>query len=583
MGACAATEQSHLYSVCPLPDTTSEVHELIGGLHDVMGHGAFQRRVLLFGILSTLVLLCHAFSYRLVARPVDHWCRPPNDLAGQLPGGAWKNVAIPLLADGSFSQCTVYDPPLPDLMNSTRKEVQCDAWQYDTASPQDSIVSQWDLVCGRAWMVPFSSAVYLSGAMMCVPVSGIVADRWGRKPVINAWVATLLVAGVGCVGASSYSLFVTSRFVVSAANSSITVVVLILLYEVTCKERRLLFVVVYASCGTVLLPVLYRLIELYHLNWRTIQMVLMLPTSLLVSCLYLLEESPSWLLASWKTRAAEQVVVLAAAVNGVPAQRASEAFHTLRERLERLDLARDRTFVLSPSTFVQEALLRWTTLPVELCWFTTFFGFYGINFRGVRVVASMAMEDELFVALQTPLAAAAYWSMRRAGVRATLCMLLCLTSASCAAYGIVSPMPAAVDVVREVRRVLVTLVLGPIYVHTAQMFPTQVCSMGISASYAIGQFGALGGSLLVHINEMTFDMFLGVTAFAAFCGVLSAPDSAPLMVAPKALRPLASPERPSALHHPGAEAANNIATAETTQQRRKTSAVSFAATEDYDA
>ncbi|XP_075539777.1 solute carrier family 22 member 7-like [Dermacentor variabilis] len=389
VGACAATGQSHSYSVCPLSNVTIQVHEVISGLHDVIGHGAFQWRVLLFGILSTLVLLCHALSYRLVARPVDHWCRPPNDLAGQLPDGAWKNVAI-------------YRCSPTHLMNYTRKEVQCDAWQYDTTSQQDSIVSQWDLVSGGPWLVPFSSAVYMSVAIMCVPVSGIAADRWGRKHVINAWVATLLVAGVGCVGATSYSLFVTSRFVVSAAKGSIMVIALILLYEVTCKERRLLFVVMFASCSTVLLPIVYQLIELCRLNWRTIQMVLMLPTSLLVFCTYLLEESPSWLLASWKARAAEQVVLQAAAVNGVPAQKTSEAFHALRERLERLDVARESTFVLLPSAFVQEALLCCTTLPVELCWFTTFFGFYGINLRGVSAVASTAMEDELFVALHTP-------------------------------------------------------------------------------------------------------------------------------------------------------------------------------------
>ncbi|XP_065298830.1 solute carrier family 22 member 7-like [Dermacentor albipictus] len=574
VGACSATGQSHSYSVCPLSNATSEVHEVISGLHDVTGHGVFQWRMLLFGILSTLVLLCHALSYRLIARPVDHWCRPPDDLAG--PDGAWKNVAIPLLPDGSFSQCTVYDPPLPHLMNYTRKEVLCDAWQYDTTSQQDSIVSQWDLVCDRAWLVPFSSAVYMSGAIMCVPVSGIAADRWGRKPVINAWVATLLVAGVGCVGASSYSLFVTSRFVVSAANSSITVIALILLYEVTCKERRLLFVVMFASCSTVLLPIVYQLIELCRLNWRTIQMVFMLPTSLLVSCIYLLEESPSWLLASWKARAAEQVVLQAAAVNGVPAQKASEAFHALRERLERLDVARESPFVLSPSAFVQEALLRWTTLTVELCWFTTFFGFYGINLRGASAVASTAMEDELFVALHTPLVVAVYCSMRRAGLRVTLCVLLCLTSVACAAHGVVRPTSAAVDLIGEVRRVLVTLLLGPTYVRAAQLFPARMLCAGMWASYAVGHFGALGGSLLVNTNETTFDTFLGVTAFAAFCGVLSAPDSAPSMVAPKSSTPLTMLERPSAFHRPGAEAANNREAQETAQPRRKASVVSFA-------
>ncbi|KAH6934021.1 hypothetical protein HPB50_019488 [Hyalomma asiaticum] len=513
----------------------TETHDVISGLQDAMGHGTFQRRVLLFGVLSTLVLLCHAFSFRLVARP--------------------------------------------QLVNSTRNEVPCKAWHYDTASSQDSIVSEWDLVCDRSWMLPFSSAAYISGAIVCVPVSGVAADYWGRKPVINAWIAALLVAGIGCVAASSYSLFVTSRFVVSAANSSITVIVLILLFEVTSEERLILFMLIFATSGSVLLPFVYRLIELYRLNWRMNQMVLMLPTSLLVSCLYLIEESPLWLMVNWKTRAAEQVILLAAAVNGVSAQSASEAFQRIREKVGRLDLGRDTTFVVSPHTFFQESLVRWTTLPVELCWFTTFFGFYGINFRGLSAppVAPTVLEDQLFVALQAPFVAASYWSLRRAGLRVTLCVLLCLTSATCAMQSVVNAGP--VDVAGVIRRVLITSVLCPVYLYTAQTFPAQVRCMGVCASYAVGQFGALGGSLLGRSNETAFDTLLGVTAFAAFCGLLSVADSAPFTPDPKALRPFTSPEGTSAFHYPGAETASKARTTETAQLRRKASVVSFAAVE----
>ncbi|KAH7931914.1 solute carrier family 22 member 7 [Rhipicephalus sanguineus] len=567
----AATERSHTCGVCLLPDPTTELHGVITGLHDVVGHGAFQRRVLMFGVLSTLVLLCHAFSYWLIARPVDHWCRPPDGLLE--PSGAWNNAAIPLLADGSLSQCTVYDTPSQKL--ETPEEVPCKSWHYNTTSPQDSIVSEWDLVCDRSWMLTFSSAVYMSGAIACVPVSGVAADRWGRKPVINAWVVALLVAGFGCVAASSYSLFVTSRLVVSAGTSSIAVITLILLFEVTREDRQVLFVLIYANSGPLLLPVVYHLIEVYRLNWRMTQMILMLPTSLLVTCVYLIEESPAWLLANWKTRAAQQVVLLAAAVNGVPAQSAAEAFRHIRERFEGTDLGRDTTFVASPNALFRK--LRWATLPVELCWFTTFFGFYGINFRGAGAspVVPTASGYQLFVALQAPLVAATYWSIRRAGLRVTLCVLLCLTSAVCAIQSLLKPTPAEGDVIGVVLRVLIILVLCPVYLHTAQVFPAEVRCMGFCVSYAIGQFGALGGSLLASSNEMTFDTFLSVTSFAAFCGILSITDSRPLADAPKALRPFTPSEGISAFQHHGAEEANKAWEAE--EPCRKTSVVSFAA------
>ncbi|KAL3249392.1 hypothetical protein MRX96_056050 [Rhipicephalus microplus] len=536
-GVGTTTEQSHSGGICLLPDPMTEVQGVITGLHDLLGHGAFQRRVLLFGVMSTLVLLCHAFSYWLIARPVDHWCRPPDGLVE--PSAAWNNASVPRLPDGSLSQCAVYNLPF---------QVPCNGWHYNTTSPQDSIVSEWDLTVG------------------------------GRKPVINAWVIALLIAGFGCVGASSYSLFVTSRVIVSAATSSITVIALVLLLEVTREERQVLFVLIYATSGQLLLPFIYYLIELYRLNWRMTEMALMLPTSLLVTCVYLIEESPVWLLAHWRTRAAQQVVLLAALVNGMSAERAADAFRHIRESFDGLELGRDTTFVVSPNAFFRK--LRFTALPVELCWFTTFFGFYGINFRGAGT--SPVAPDTVGVqavrgSAGTPgrghlLEHAAYGTTHHA--------LRAVVPDECCLRGVEPHKPgphrdgrrrhgaSGPDHFAYVPRLLA---------HSPSVSRAGVLH-GLCASYAVGQFGALGGSLLARSNEMTFGTFLGVTSFAAFCGILSITDSRPLADAPKALRPFTpSSDGVSAFQHHGAEEANRAWEAEELEEPcRKTSVVSFA-------
>ncbi|KAK8784877.1 hypothetical protein V5799_008761 [Amblyomma americanum] len=74
----------------------------------VIGHGRYQYRVLLCGILATTVSLLHILSDQLLVRPVDHWCRPPDDLR-DLSADAWKNMSIPVGADVTFSKCTTYD------------------------------------------------------------------------------------------------------------------------------------------------------------------------------------------------------------------------------------------------------------------------------------------------------------------------------------------------------------------------------------------------------------------------------------------------------------------------------------------
>ncbi|XP_077507682.1 solute carrier family 22 member 7-like [Amblyomma americanum] len=561
MEAASAVPATEASATDPGDGRTDDVADV----YDAIGHGAFQRHVLLFGVLASLVLLSHTLSYRLVARPVDHWCRPPADLA-ELPAGAWKNAAIPLLADGTFSQCTVYDPPIPDIVSSERHEVPCDDWQYDTASRDESIISEWDLVCSRAWMVPLSLAVYMCGGLLCVPVSGIAADRWGRKPVVNASVATLLLAGLGCAWATSYSLFVTSRFVVSGAISSATIVAFILLYEVTGAKRRVLFAVVYTAFGPVFYPVVYRLISLYRLNRKTTYMVLILPASLLVCGHYLIEESPSWLLARWKTRAAEEVVLLAAAANGIPAEKTQRAFRLVRERLRKEDQARESTLVLSPSTFVRKAVLRRDSLSVMLCWFTTFFVFYGINFR--RMYTESFAEEQTFLALQITFLGAAYWSMRRWGQRDTLCALICLVCALSAARGILRPSVSAVDVAGVIRRALATLVLCVCHTHTAEVFPTRVRSMGMCMSYAFGRVGALSASFVVHSSGPTWDSVLAAVGFATWCVLLLTRDASKISFS-------RSPPVAVTTEEPGGHRAAQSKAEEPPKMLRKTSVVSF--------
>ncbi|XP_077507812.1 solute carrier family 22 member 7-like [Amblyomma americanum] len=112
----------------------------------VLGHAAYQRRFLTCGILCVAAPLFQFKAYQLIGRPVDHWCRPPKGLA-HLSAEAWKNLSIPVEADGSFSQCTMYDPSELDSLLENRTAVPCHKWGYDITDKRDSIVSLFDLVC----------------------------------------------------------------------------------------------------------------------------------------------------------------------------------------------------------------------------------------------------------------------------------------------------------------------------------------------------------------------------------------------------------------------------------------------------
>ncbi|KAH7959011.1 hypothetical protein HPB49_007297 [Dermacentor silvarum] len=93
--------------------SNADTHKAIqDNVYVILGHGAFQRRVLHTGILSVVVLLMHALGSRLFTHDVRHWCAPPYKLR-DVPVDVWRNAAIPLGPDGEPSQCDFYDPPIP--------------------------------------------------------------------------------------------------------------------------------------------------------------------------------------------------------------------------------------------------------------------------------------------------------------------------------------------------------------------------------------------------------------------------------------------------------------------------------------
>ena len=58
--------------------------------------------------------------------------------------------------------------------------VACNKWDYDTSQFQNTIIENWDLVCGNKIMSKISSFVFFAGTGVGVFLAGILADKIGR-------------------------------------------------------------------------------------------------------------------------------------------------------------------------------------------------------------------------------------------------------------------------------------------------------------------------------------------------------------------------------------------------------------------
>ena len=62
--------------------------------------------------------------------------------------------------------------------------VACNKWDYDTSQFQNTIIENWDLVCGNKIMSKISSFVFFAGTGVGVFLAGILADKIGRHRTI---------------------------------------------------------------------------------------------------------------------------------------------------------------------------------------------------------------------------------------------------------------------------------------------------------------------------------------------------------------------------------------------------------------
>ncbi|XP_077561713.1 solute carrier family 22 member 7-like [Haemaphysalis longicornis] len=483
-------------------------------VYAILGHGHFQRRVLFTGMLSSAVLVMQALAYQLICREVPHWCAPPDNLR-YLPPDAWRNAAIPLQADGSYSQCTVYEPPVPVNPEEERRVVSCDRWNYDADYVADSIVSNWDMVCDRRWLQKLARITYLLGATLFVPAVGFASDRAGRRPTILASVVVLLAGSVGAAVSQTLTVFLVTRFFVSASSCSLQVLVFILIYEVTGNDRRGLFGVLATALGTTLVPPLVHTLALLEPHWYLAHSFLLLPTAMLAFWCYLLDESPLWLLATWRTREAEQVILFAASQNAIDLDKARATFKAFKQQLKRCEQTPLSSMVTTTDEHFWNATYRNRALSVMIAWFSANFIYYG---QLLRHVDAEGIWRALLVAVQSVLYAAVWHVLQYRGQRQTLFILLvsaCVLSAA-QSFLLLVGWSLVLQWVDVGAASLGPVVLSVTYGYTAEVFPTGIRSWGLGLSFTVGRIGVLAvWGLLFVVEGRVHVTFSGVVAVLA--------------------------------------------------------------------
>ncbi|XP_059179046.1 organic cation transporter protein-like [Physella acuta] len=193
------------------------------------------------------------------------------------------------------------------LNSSTNVTVPCTyAWVYSSEFVS-TIVSEWDLVCVRAYLSELSTTLYLIGSMCGALLISPLSDRFGRRLVLLVCLLSQAVMGA-CVAASpNYAVFTTLRFIVGFFNMGIALSTYVMMTEIFPASQRTIpccgFQIFWAF-GIMLTALFGFLVR----DWRHLQLVFSLPNIPCAVLVWFLPESLPWLISQDKLTQAQSVV-----------------------------------------------------------------------------------------------------------------------------------------------------------------------------------------------------------------------------------------------------------------------------------
>ncbi|TKC49520.1 hypothetical protein EI555_010989 [Monodon monoceros] len=380
---------------------------------DAVGEfGTFQWRLVALtfipNILSTFFLFADIFMFT----PQKPYCNTSWILAvgPNLTESERLNLTLPRAPNGSFLTCLMY-LPVDWILDSiihfglNRRDSCQDGWIYPEVKKR-SLINEFDLVCGKEPNPEIMQNMYLAGLLTGSFLFGFITDKLGRHPSILLSLLGLIIFGFGTAFVNSFHQYLFFRFGVSQAavgyaisSASLSEVggrggagasqkaggrgspgypelIMILsswpLHTEWLVGMHQAHAIILGHCFFAM-GIMFLTGLAYSLpHWRLLFLVSGAPVFPFISYIWILPESPRWLMMKGKLKEAKQVLCYAAGVNKktVPSS-----------LLDKLQLPGEKVTTASILDFYSNRHLRKVTLVMCSMWFAIGCNCYMLSLR----------------------------------------------------------------------------------------------------------------------------------------------------------------------------------------------------------
>ncbi|CAH1257360.1 SLC22A5 [Branchiostoma lanceolatum] len=463
----------------------------------------------------------HVLSMAFLGALPEHHCRlPAVSTPGDFPP-SWQdqlgslNGSIPLELDAGvewrYSKCQQFN--LTDGLNVTtenRTLQHCtDGWVYDRSHYGTSIVTEFDLVCDRAWLREFAQSVHMLGFSVGAITSGTLSDS-----VTSAF-------------SPNYIVFVILKFLLGAVNVSIYYTAFVLGMEVLDHSKHTMFgmfMYLFVVLGFLGLGALAYIIR----DWWKLQLAISAPFLLCLSYWWLLPESPRWLIVTGRTEDAKRVIKRTARMNGAdfPDKLYREMDSNLIRHNGDDDKERRQHNVLD---LVRTPNIRKITLIVGFTWFVMIAVYLGLSLGAPELPGDPYVNFIVGSCMEIVAVVVAWSTMDRWGRKPPAIAALLVTGISCGATAAVPKDLWQVSTcLTMVGKLGVSVAYAVFPVYSAEVFPTVVRNMGIGMVAMIGRAGGILAPFVALLGEYWAPLPLltfGILSFLDGVAILALPET----------------------------------------------------------
>ncbi|CAL1579579.1 unnamed protein product [Knipowitschia caucasica] len=269
------------------------------------GFGKYQKQMIVLTWIPAIFIGFSQYSDNFLLAQPNNTCVQPlanlsnvtgAGLASLLLDAPWRNSsggADVQHANGSFrSGGTGHNDSAGSM------QCRCSEWTFELhIGLVENVVTKWSLVCDSAWKVHIAKFSLLVGSIFGYLVFGILADWFGRHPVLIMSVLFMLVFGLTVAFSFNVPMFATLRFFEGFCLAGISLSLYVLRIELCLPGWRFSMTMVanfVVLGGQLLLPGVAFLCG----DWQVLQAVIVCPLLLMLSYIWIFPESLRWLLST---------------------------------------------------------------------------------------------------------------------------------------------------------------------------------------------------------------------------------------------------------------------------------------------